>query len=89
MINIRKFEAATGFKPTQKCWESLLKPAIKEQDFLTDLDWIEDFEEHKFEYLLMCYNYELELKKRALRQARHIKHSPQTCTIKAIIDMLN
>lgn len=89
MINIRKFEAATGFKPTQKCWESLLKPAIKEQDSLTDMDWIEDFEEHKFEYLLMCYNYELELKKRALRQARHIKHCNERSTINVLVDMLN
>ena len=87
-MTIKKFEAATGFRPSAKCWESVLRPAYKESE-MSELEWEMDIQKNKFDYLLMCYDFEMELKKRALRQARHIKHCNERSTINVLVDMLN
>lgn len=87
----QEFTEMTGFAPSNKCYELLIEPAYMDSD-KTKIEWCKDWTDHLTENIIKCYNFELQTKERARRQAEFAKKAADNKTkerLNILLDILD
>lgn len=87
----QEFTERTGFEPSDKCYELVIEPAYMDSD-KTKAEWCADWSKNMVENITKCYNFELQTKERARRQAEFAKKGADNQTksrLNVLLDILN
>lgn len=87
----QEFTERTGFTPSNKCYELVIEPAYMDSE-LTKTEWLEEWMKHKTANIIKCYEFELQTKERARRQAEWTKKGADNETkerLNVLLDILD